>query len=92
VTIEWDSTKATANLGKHGVSFEEAATVFADPLAITIPDTDHSIGEHRFLTIGYSTELKLLLVINTERDDTIRIISARRATRIERQIYEQSAG
>jgi uncharacterized protein len=48
VTIEWDSTKATANLGKHGVSFEEAATVFADPLAIAIPDTDHSIGEHRF--------------------------------------------
>jgi uncharacterized protein len=90
VTIEWDNAKAAANFDKHDVSFEEAATVFADPLAITIPDADHSIGEHRFLTIGYSTELKLLLVINTERDDTIRIISARRANRMERKIYEQS--
>jgi uncharacterized DUF497 family protein len=88
--FEWDPRKAAKNRSKHGVSFHEAATVFDDPLAITYPDPDHSEGESRWITFGTSTERRLLVVAHTEVGDTIRIVSARRATRNERKIYEES--
>jgi Uncharacterized protein conserved in bacteria len=86
----WDEAKATSNLAKHGVSFEEAATVFGDPLAISFNDPDHSNEEHRLLTFGVSEKSRVLLVVNVERGRTIRIISARKATKHERGIYEQA--
>jgi hypothetical protein len=86
--FEWDPDKSEANIKKHGISFHEAATVFGDPLAITFNDPDHSIGEYRFLTFGYSRMRQLLVVIHTEKHGKTRIISARRATRQEREIYE----
>ncbi len=82
--FEWDREKAASNLSKHGVPFEEAATVFYDPLAATFPDPDHSRREHRFLTIGY----RLLVVCHTDRRGSFRLISARRATRRERNRHE----
>jgi uncharacterized protein len=87
--FEWDEAKAASNAAKHGVSFEEAASVFGDPLALTFDDPDHSTGEHRLLTFGLSNQERLLAVVHTERSRAIRIISARRATRHERGIYEQ---
>jgi uncharacterized DUF497 family protein len=84
----WDPAKAAQNLIDHGVSFDEATTVFGDPLAATIPDPDHSIGEERLLTMGQSSAGKLLVVSHIEEGDTIRIISARRATSHERRDYE----
>jgi uncharacterized protein len=87
--FEWDAPKSIANVRKHGVSFEEAATVFGDPLALTFADPDHSISEARFVTIGQSRQDLLLIVAHIERGQMIRIISARRATRQERTIYEQ---
>ncbi len=87
--FEWDDAKARANLAKHGVSFEEAASVFGDPLALTFSDPDHSLGEKRWLTFGVSHPGRLLVVAHTERGRAIRIISARKATRHERGIYEQ---
>jgi len=87
--FEWDPRKAADNLLKHGVSFHEAATVFDDPLAITYPDPDHSEDEFRLLTFGTSVERRLLVIAHTEGGDTIRIVSARRATRGERKIYEE---
>lgn len=87
--FEWDDSKAASNLGKHGVSFEEAASVFFDPLAYTFDDPDHSLGERRFVTFGFSQAGRLLAVVHAERGRSIRIISARRATRNERGIYEQ---
>ncbi|HJX30797.1 MAG TPA: BrnT family toxin [Thermodesulfobacteriota bacterium] len=86
--LEWDPDKAKVNLKRHSVSFHEASTVFGDPLAITFSDPDHSIREHRFLTFGYSQKGRLLVVVHTERFGKTRIISARRATRQERKIYE----
>ena len=86
--FEWDPNKSDANLKKHGVSFHEASTVFGDPLSITFNDPDHSIGEHRLLTFGYSRMNQLLAVVHTERHVKTRIISARCATRQERKIYE----
>jgi len=86
--FEWDPDKLEVNLKKHGVSFHEASTVFADPLSITFSDPDQSTREHRFLTFGYSRMSKLLVVVHTERHGKTRIISARRATRKERKIYE----
>lgn len=86
--FEWDPNKSDANLKKHGVSFHEASTVFGDPLSITFNDPGHSIGEHRLLTFGYSRINQLLAVVHTERHVKTRIISARRATRQERKIYE----
>ena len=86
--FEWDPDKSGANIKKHGISFHEASTVFGDSLAITINDPDHSSGEHRFLTFGYSRTNQLLAVVHTERRGKTRIISARRATRQEREIYE----
>jgi len=88
--FECDNAKAQANLAKHGVSFEEAASVFGDPLALTFSDPDHSVGEARFLTFGLSRNGRLLAVAHAERGrNIIRIISARRATRHEKGIYEQ---
>lgn len=84
----WDPAKAAQNLIDHGVSFEEATTVFGDPLQATIPDPDHSIGEERLITMGQSSAGQLLVVSHIEEGDTIRIISARRATSHERKDYE----
>lgn len=86
--VEWNPTKAASNVDKHGVSFEEAATVFLDPLSLTIADPDHSIEEERFITIGRSADGRLLVVIHTDRAEAIRLISARGATPQERRIYE----
>ncbi len=84
----WHPAKAEQNLLTHGVSFQEATTVFGDPLAGTIPDPDHSVGEERLVTIGQSSAGQLLVVCHVEQGDTIRIISARRATSHEREDYE----
>jgi len=89
VQFEWDPEKAAANVQKHQVSFHEAGTVLEDPLSTTFPDAVHSEEELRFLTIGLSAEGRVLVVAHTERHDTVRIISARRATRREREYYEQ---
>ena len=87
--FEWDPEKAAANVRRRRVSFSEAATVLEDPLSTTFPDEAHSEGEMRFVTVGVSQRGRLLIVAHTERNDTIRIISARRATRREREFYEQ---
>lgn len=87
--FEWDSQKATANHRKHGVSFDEAATVFQDDLSLTGEDPDHSLHEDRYVTFGVSSSGRLLVVFHTERNDHIRIISARPATRAERRLYEE---
>jgi hypothetical protein len=89
VEFQWDPGKAAANRTKHGVSFREAATVFDDALAVTYPDPDHSAGESRSLTFGMSARGRLLVVAHAERGYALRIISARRATRGERRIYEE---
>jgi uncharacterized DUF497 family protein len=89
LTIEWDDKKATQNLQKHGVSFEEAATVFSDPLSLTIDDPLHSDQEDRFVILGQSSQQRLLVVVHAEHEDTIRIISARQATPRERANYEE---
>jgi uncharacterized DUF497 family protein len=86
----WDPRKAAANLRKHGISFPEAASAFSDPLSITIPDPDHSLNEAHFLLIGQSLRHHLVVVAHVERGDTIRIISARIASRRERRAYEES--
>ena len=86
--FEWDPKKAAANLEKHGVSFDEASTVFGDPLAITIPAPDHSAEEQRFLTPGRSSGHRLIIISHTDREDRYRIISAREAARHERRQYE----
>ena len=87
--FQWDNRKARSNKRKHGVTFEEASTVFGDPLSVTIPDPGHSVGEDRFATIGISINDRPIVVVHTDSDDIIRIISARRATRNEREQYEQ---
>jgi len=87
--FEWDPKKARSNLKKHKVSFEEAATVLADPMAATGADPDHSIGEFRYITFGISKRGRLLAVAHTEDGDSIRIISARIARKGERKIYEE---
>jgi uncharacterized DUF497 family protein len=87
--FEWDPAKAAENLEKHGVSFEEASTVFRDTFSATGLDPDHSVGEERFVTFGVSTGGRLLLVAHTEHGDTIRLFSARPATSGERKIYEE---
>ena len=90
LNFEWDANKAKSNLGKHGISFEEASTIFGDPRSLTIPDSMHSELENRFITLGTSHRGKLLVVVYTERGDSIRIISARVASRRERRHYEES--
>jgi len=87
--FEWDPKKAAVNIKKHGVSFQEAATVFGDPLAITFQDPDHSEGEERQLTFGLSLQRRVIVVSHTQRDDLTRIISARPMKRKERVIYEE---
>lgn len=87
--FEWDPKKAVANAPKHGVTFQEAATVFGDPLAITFDDPDHSEGEERHLTFGLSLHGRLVVLSHTERQDRTRIISARLMSREERIIYEE---
>ena len=89
---EWDPKKAKENLRKHRVSFEEAASVFLDPLAVTYPDPDHSVEEYREITIGHSATLGVIFLSHTQRGDRIRIIGARKATRWERKQYEESIG
>lgn len=86
--FEWDAEKAAANLAKHRVSFEEALSVFDDPLATTVPDASHSTTEERLLTTGLSHARKILIVWHLERGDVIRIIGAREATSSERRTYE----
>lgn len=89
--FEWDSHKASANIRKHGVSFDEASTVFDDPSALIFPDEDHSDAEERELIIGYSLSHRLLVVGYTERaGEVLRLISARSATRKERNQYEEN--
>lgn len=86
--FEWDPEKAHNNVAKHGVSFEEATTVFGDPLAVTIDDPDHSHGEQRFLTTGLSRRQRLIIAAHTDREGRVRIITAREATARERSQYE----
>ena len=89
--FQWDPRKAARSLIRHGVAFKEASTVFGDPLASTILDPDHSIEEVRLLTMGRSTAGRFIVVSHTDRDEEIRIISARPGTRGERKRYEQDS-
>jgi uncharacterized protein len=89
LNFEWDPAKAEANAKKHGVTFAEAATVFGDPLSITVEDPRHSEAEDRFVLVGRSHQGRLLAVMHTERGDRVRIISARQVTPGERRQYEQ---
>lgn len=89
LTFEWDEEKAKENLRKHKVGFEETKTIFNDPFSITIPGSQHFIGEHRYIDIGFSSKGRVLVVAYTERKANIRIISCRRATKSERRIYEE---
>ena len=87
--FEWDAKKAAANCKNHGISFEDASTVFGDPLAATIQDPVHSTDETRFVTIGMSAAQQLIVVVHTDRADRVRLISARSATRAEKKKYEE---
>ena len=87
--FEWDPKKATLNLARHGVSFQEATTVFDDMLSVAVPDPDHSIEENRFIIVGQSHRGRLLIVSHVERGDRIRLINARELTRTERSAYEE---
>lgn len=87
--IEWDPKKAKLNLRKHRVSFEEAATALSDPMAATGADPNHSITEERYVTFGVSERGRLLVVAHTDEKETIRIISARIASKGERELYEE---
>jgi len=86
--FEWDEEKAQGNLKKHDVSFEEAATIFNDPKIATISDPDHSEDEERYVSLGKSIILRLLSVVHTYREERIRLISARKATKAEKKTYE----
>lgn len=88
--FEWHDEKAQENLRKHGISFEEAKTVFNDPFSITIVNPKHSLNEERYIDIGLSIRGQLLVVVYTERQSNIRIISCRKATNAERKVYEQN--
>ncbi len=89
--FEWDKSKAETNIRKHGVSFDEAQSVFTDDLSIVMPDPDHSTEEERSIIIGVSRRGQTLVVCYVERSTAIRLISARRATRSERETYEQAS-
>jgi uncharacterized protein len=91
LSFEWDIKKAESNERKHAITFDEASTVFADPLSLTIHDPLHSEDEERFVIIGGSHKNRMLTVVHTERDDNIRIISARKATKNERSYYDSNA-
>jgi uncharacterized protein len=88
MNFEWNPDKANSNLKKHGVSFNEASTVFNDLLSVTFPDPDHSLGEERYVIIGLSSANRILIVPHTDRVGRVRIISVREATRNERRFYE----
>ena len=88
--FDWDPEKTTSNRRKHEVTFQQAATVFGDLLATTSPDPDHSLREHRSVTIGVLAEGRLLVVAHAERKDSVRIISAQPATRRERRFYKEA--
>jgi uncharacterized protein len=90
VIYEWDPRKAKSNLRRHRVSFDEAASVFLDPLAVTFPDPEHSEDEFREITIGYSTGQRVVFLSHTRRGNRTRLISARKATKAERKQYEES--
>ena len=90
MSFEWNEEKAGTNLEKHGVSFEEAQTVFDDPLFVDFYDSEHSLEEHRYIILGESRQARLLLVSYTERGGVIRLISSREATSAERRDYEES--
>jgi uncharacterized DUF497 family protein len=90
VEFEWDANKAARNLRKHKVSFNEAATVFGDFLGTTAADPAHSLGEHRYITVGLPNLGRLLMVAHAERGDRIRIVSARTLTATERRDYEDT--
>jgi len=87
--FEWDPNKAARNLERHDVSFPEAATVFDDPLSVAVPDPDHSLEEERYIIVGSSHRDRLLIVAYTERDERIRIFTARELTPNERKAYEE---
>ena len=87
--FEWDKNKAAQNLSKHKISFDEAKTAFDDPLYVDFYDPDHSVEEHRYIRIGYSAQHRLLIVSYTERKNAIRLISAREATKKEREAYKE---
>lgn len=91
LTFEWDSVKALQNQAKHRVTFEEASTVFLDPLGGIVDDPRHSIGEQRLVLIGMSERRRLITVMFTEKNDRIRLISARRVTRAESRDYEEKS-
>ncbi|MGH9644390.1 MAG: BrnT family toxin [Terriglobales bacterium] len=91
MNFEWDKRKSAANIKEHGVAFEEALSVFADPFARIFDDPDHSADERREIVIGHSNQRQLLLVFFTERRDKVRIISARKPTRTERGDYEENS-
>lgn len=90
MTFEWDEAKASANLAKHEVDFDEAITVFDDPLYVDFYDPEHSADEHRYIIIGESQQGRLLIVSYTERAAAVRLISAREVTPTERETYEES--
>ena len=90
--FDWDEDKAAANFKKHGISFDEAKTVFGDPFSVTIDDPAHSASEYRFVDIGTSTSGMILALAYAERGRTIRLISCRKATKAERKIYEERKG
>jgi uncharacterized DUF497 family protein len=87
--FNWDEKKAAANLADHGVSFDEAKTVFDDPLYVDFYDPDHSYDEHRYLIVGESRQGRLLIVSYTERGESVRLISAREVSLLERKAYEE---
>ena len=91
MNFEWDPGKARRNRRKHRVSFEESATVFGDPLAETYHDPDHSTSEQRFITVGMSSVGRVLIVAHADRDENIRIVSARKTTQREREHYEEKS-
>ena len=90
LTFEWDEAKNSANFTKHGIAFEQACEVFLDPFSVTIPDPDHSVVEERFVTIGAVSTGPIVVASHTDRENVVRIISARRASRKERREYETS--
>ena len=90
MNFDWDPPKASANVKKHDVTFDEAATVFLDPMALSGPDPDHSLDESRYISFGMSSLGHLLAVSHTYRPGGIRLISARRVTRAERKLYEEA--
>ena len=91
LTFEWDPEKAKTNARKHGVTFEEASTLFRDELSVTVPDPDHSRDEDRFLIVGHSTRGRAMIVAHVERSGRVRIISARLLLRAERIGYEEKS-